>query len=200
MMTDMPQSVIVVGAGVSGLAVAYFLKQQMGTVVDVTVLESEPSAGGKVRTRTLADLPVDIGPDAFLSRAPQLRRLVDELGLADDIVGPAASGAFIWSRGRLRPLPAGATFGLPERVWPLVQSGLISPSERLEQRWTWCCRAPHTETTRASRISFVRVSGPRSTSGWSNRCSVASMPAAPRFSVRPVPCRRLPRWPRRVGA
>jgi oxygen-dependent protoporphyrinogen oxidase len=54
-----------------------------------------------------------------------LKSLIEALGLADDVVGPAASGAFIWSKGALRPLPAGATFGLPEKFLPLVRSGLI---------------------------------------------------------------------------
>jgi protoporphyrinogen/coproporphyrinogen III oxidase len=120
------RSVVVVGGGVSGLSAAYYLRQQLGDGATVTVLDQGPAPGGKIRTRTLAGLPVDTGPDAFLSRAPQLKSMIESLGLAEDVVGPAASGAFIWSRGALRPLPAGATFGLPEKVWPLVRSGLIS--------------------------------------------------------------------------
>ncbi len=122
----MSRSVIVIGGGVSGLSAAYFLRQALGPESDVVVLERDEVPGGKIRTRTLAGLPIDTGPDAFLSRAPVLRQLIEELGLTDQIEGPASSGAYIWSRSRLRPLPAGATFGLPERVWPLVQSGLIS--------------------------------------------------------------------------
>ncbi|MHB1066716.1 MAG: protoporphyrinogen oxidase, partial [Candidatus Nanopelagicales bacterium] len=122
----MARSVVVVGGGVSGLAAAYYLRRALVEPAQITVLDDAARPGGKIRTRTLAGLPVDTGPDAFLSRAPQLKSLIEDLGLADDVVGPAASGAFIWSRGRLRPLPAGATFGLPERVLPLVRSGLIS--------------------------------------------------------------------------
>lgn len=121
-----PASVAVVGSGISGLATAYYLRQVLGTDAHVVVIDQAEAPGGKIRTRTLAGLPVDVGPDAFLSRAPQLKALIDSLGLTDQVDGPAASGAFIWSKGSLRPLPAGATFGLPEKVWPLVQSGLIS--------------------------------------------------------------------------
>jgi len=121
-----PTSVIVVGSGISGLSTAFYLRELMGDDVEVTVLDQAPEPGGKIRTREVAGLPVDTGPDAFLARAPQLKALIASLGLADSVVGPAASGAFIWSKGELRPLPAGATFGLPEKVWPLVQSGLIS--------------------------------------------------------------------------
>jgi oxygen-dependent protoporphyrinogen oxidase len=121
-----PPTVVIVGSGISGLSTAFYLREQLGPDASVTVLDLAPEPGGKIRTRTFAGLPIDTGPDAFLSRAPQLASLVESLGLAEDIVGPAASGAFIWSKGALRPLPAGATFGLPERVWPLVRSGLIS--------------------------------------------------------------------------
>ena len=120
--------VVVVGAGVSGLATAYFLRERLGPGADVLLLEAASRAGGKVHTASVAGNPVDTGPDAFLSRAPELRRLVDSLGLADLVVEPRSTGTFIWSRGRLRPLPPGTAFGLPERLWPLLRSGLLSPT------------------------------------------------------------------------
>ena len=122
----MTPSVVVVGSGISGLSTAFYLRELLGPDAAVTVVDQAPAPGGKIRTRTLAGLPVDTGPDAFLSRAPQLKSLIDSLGLTDQVVGPAASGAFIWSKGALRPLPAGATFGLPEKFVPLVRTGLIS--------------------------------------------------------------------------
>ncbi len=118
---------VVVGAGISGLATAYFLQRELGPDATVRVLEAGPEIGGKVRTRLLAGLPVDTGPDAFLSRAPELRELVVDLGLADSVVEPLGGGAYIWSRGRLRPLPPGMAFGLPERLLPLLRSGLLTP-------------------------------------------------------------------------
>lgn len=119
--------VLVVGGGVSGLATAYFLRKRLGSNASVLVLEADPRPGGKVWTRTVAGLPVDVGPDAFLARAPQLRSLVADLGLAEQVTGPAASGAYVWSRGRLRRLPPGALFGIPDRIVPMLASGLLSP-------------------------------------------------------------------------
>lgn len=121
------RSVVIIGGGISGLATAHFLRKAGGADVQITVLESGAHAGGKIRTAQVAGFPVDTGPDAYLSRSPALRQLVTDLGLSGEVVPPAASGAFIWSRGKLRPLPPGAAFGVPERVWPLVRSGLISP-------------------------------------------------------------------------
>ncbi len=118
--------VAVVGGGISGLATAYWLAVEHE--VDVVVLEAGDRAGGKVSTQLLAGKPVDTGPDAFLSRGQDLAELVSRVGLADDVVRPLPGGAFIWSRGRLRPIPQGGAFGIPDRVLPLVRSRLLSPA------------------------------------------------------------------------
>ena len=116
-----------VGAGVSGLSAAYFVRRRLGNDHPLTVLDTSGEPGGKVRTTDVAGLAVDTGPDAFLARAADLGGLIDELGLRPAVVEPMSSGAYVWSRGRLRPLPPGAAFGLPERLWPLLRSGLLSP-------------------------------------------------------------------------
>lgn len=122
----MRSHVVVVGGGVSGLATAYRLLQQPDGPA-VTVLEAGPRFGGKVATATVAGLPVDTGPDSLLVRMPAVRTLLDELGLADQVEGPAPSGAYVWTRGALRPLPPASLFGVPERLLPLLTSGLVTP-------------------------------------------------------------------------
>ncbi len=119
----MSHTTTIVGAGVTGLSAAYYLRK---AGVDVTVLEASPQPGGKITTAEVAGLPVDVGPDAFLSRGADISALVQELGL--DTVEPA-SGSYIWSRGRLRPIPPGMAFGLPDRLIPLLRSGLLAPHE-----------------------------------------------------------------------
>jgi protoporphyrinogen/coproporphyrinogen III oxidase len=120
-------SVVVVGGGVSGLATAYFLDRATDQDVDVTVVEGGGRLGGKVLTQQIAGHPVDAGPDALLIRVPAMRALLDDLGLANAVVGPGAKGAFVWSRGRLRPLPPSSLFGVPRKLLPLLRSGLLSP-------------------------------------------------------------------------
>ena len=123
----MSTSTVIVGGGMTGLATAVFLRQVLGGDAEVTVLEAGPRAGGKITTVPVGGLLVDTGPDAFLSRGADLRELIDAIGLSDAVIDPLPGGAFIWSRGKLRPIPAGANFGLPERVWPVLRSGLLSP-------------------------------------------------------------------------
>src|SRR5947209_4813127 len=117
--------VAVVGGGITGLATAYFL-QQAG--VAVTLIEADHRLGGKIRTDTLAGVPVEAGPDAFLARVPSAVELCRDLGLGDELVAPASGTAFIWTGGRLRPLPGRHVLGVPTGLGPLVRSGVLSPA------------------------------------------------------------------------
>jgi oxygen-dependent protoporphyrinogen oxidase len=128
------RQVVVIGGGVSGLATAYHLARShtgldpVGQVPAwVTVLEAEPVPGGRIATDTVAGMRVDTGPDAVLVRASAAAELLIELGLDPLLRAPAGGGAYLWSRGRLRPLPAGSVFGVPERLTPLLRSGLLGP-------------------------------------------------------------------------
>ncbi len=121
------QRVVVVGGGVSGLVTAYLLARDGGPGVDVVLLEASERLGGKILTQDVAGHPVDMGPDALLVRLPAMRALLEDLDLTGAIVAPGASGAFIWSRARLRPLPPSTLFGIPQKLLPLLRSGLLSP-------------------------------------------------------------------------
>ncbi|TMK84654.1 MAG: protoporphyrinogen oxidase [Actinobacteria bacterium] len=122
----MPEArVIVIGAGIAGLATAWHL-QQRG--VDAVVLEAADRAGGKVRTSELDGVPLDVGADTFLGRMPWAVDLCREVGLGDDLVAPATSRAWLWSGGHLRPLPEGLALGVPLKPLALARSGVISPA------------------------------------------------------------------------
>ena len=120
--------VVIVGGGVSGLATAHFLHSQLGGDLQLTLVESGSQLGGKVASRQFGGHLVDTGPDALLVRVPAMAALLEELGLSDEIVAPASLGAHVWSRGKLRRLPTGTLFGVPDRLIPLVKSGLMSPA------------------------------------------------------------------------
>jgi oxygen-dependent protoporphyrinogen oxidase len=95
--------------------------------VHVVLLEAGGRLGGKLRTETVGGRPVDLGPDAFLARRPEAVELCTELGLADELVVPGRRTAYVWARGRLRPLPDGLALGVPTRLEPLARSGIVSP-------------------------------------------------------------------------
>src|SRR5204863_2180831 len=116
-----PMRVVVVGGGITGLAAAWFLRDR----ADVTVLEASHRAGGKIRTDDFDGIAVESGPDAFLARVPEAIALCRELGLDDELVAPAAGEAYLWTRGRLRRLPAGLMLGVPTGLVGLARSGIL---------------------------------------------------------------------------
>lgn len=73
-------SVIVVGAGLSGLTAAHRLQQGGATVV---VLEAGARPGGRVQTETCGEYVVDTGPDALTGGYSSYLRLISDLGLQD---------------------------------------------------------------------------------------------------------------------
>ena len=125
-MQDQPK-VVIVGGGMSGLATAHFIHRRLGEGVQITLVEAEPQLGGKVATQEFGGHLVDTGPDALLMRVPAMATLLKDLGFNDQLVAPASLGAHVWSRGRLRRLPTGTLFGVPDRLVPLVKSQLLSP-------------------------------------------------------------------------
>ena len=117
--------VAVIGGGISGLATAYFLRRGKEPP-DVTVIEGADRLGGKVLTCRVGEFLVDTGPDSLLG-LPALRSLLEDLGLADAVVPVAPLGFYVWSRGKLRRMPSGTLFGVPDRLIPLLRSRLLSP-------------------------------------------------------------------------
>lgn len=118
----MPERVAVVGGGITGLATAFYLRRAGAAV---TVIEAG-ELGGKIQTRDLAGVPVEAGPDTFLARVPWAVDLCRELGLGEELVEPATGKAFLWTGGRLRPLPARHVLGVPIALRPLLDSGVLS--------------------------------------------------------------------------
>ena len=123
----MADGVAVVGGGVTGLATAWFLRQTAPDL-PVTLYEASDRLGGKIRTASLAGVPVEDGPDTFLARVPWAVELCRRLDLGDDLVEPATGRAYVWTRGALRPLPTGTVLGVPARIAPLARSGIVSPA------------------------------------------------------------------------
>src|SRR5262249_35087226 len=76
----MNHSVAIIGAGLSGLVVAYRLMQKG---VDVHVYEARPRLGGRVLTAMLNGTPVELGAQNILDgdKAENLINLITELKL-----------------------------------------------------------------------------------------------------------------------
>ncbi len=122
--TGRPLHVVVVGAGIAGLSAAARLKQQAPDL-QVTVLESSPSIGGKLALADVAGITVDVGAESMLNRRPEATDLARRSGLGDRLVHPAVTSANLWSRGEMHPMPR-TLMGVPTDARALAESGVIS--------------------------------------------------------------------------
>ncbi|MET9155308.1 protoporphyrinogen oxidase [Streptomyces griseoflavus] len=102
--------VVVVGAGIAGLAAAHRLLERGARV---TVLEASDRVGGKLLPGEIAGARVDLGAESLLARRPEAVGLAREVGLAGRLQPPATASAALWTRGALRPMPKGHVMGVP---------------------------------------------------------------------------------------
>jgi oxygen-dependent protoporphyrinogen oxidase len=110
--------VAVVGGGISGLVVAHRLRSLGRAAV---LLESSARLGGAVGTRARDGFLVEQGPNSFLDREPATRELAAALGLEGRIraADAAAKRRYVYTRGRLRAVPASPPAFLGSDILPL---------------------------------------------------------------------------------
>jgi oxygen-dependent protoporphyrinogen oxidase len=122
--------VVVIGAGIAGLAAAHRLSQRGARV---TVVEASDRVGGKLLPGEIAGARVDLGAESMLARRPEAVALAREVGLGERLQPPATATASIWTRGALRPMPKGHVMGVPGTAEALA--GVLSDEglARIEQ-------------------------------------------------------------------
>jgi oxygen-dependent protoporphyrinogen oxidase len=103
-MAENHRSVIVIGAGISGLVCAYRLKS-LG--VDTLLIEQSDRPGGVIRSDLIDGCLIERGPNSTTGTADVLA-LVEELGIRNELVeGDPRAPAFIYFRGKLHGVPTG---------------------------------------------------------------------------------------------
>jgi oxygen-dependent protoporphyrinogen oxidase len=103
-MSDETREVVVIGAGIAGLACAHRLKQ-LG--VDVVLLESSDRVGGVMRTDRVGEFMIERGPNSSQG-TEEVLMLVEELGIGDDLVeGDPKAPAYVYFNKQLHAVPSG---------------------------------------------------------------------------------------------
>ncbi len=120
-------SVLVAGAGISGLSACFMLLRERPDL-DLCVVESRTRPGGNIQTLRQDGYVIDAGPDSFLRTKPDAARLCREVGLGDDLISPSSEGrrVLIAHRGQLLPMPAGMALAVPTRLGPMLRTPLLS--------------------------------------------------------------------------
>jgi oxygen-dependent protoporphyrinogen oxidase len=95
----------IIGGGISGLALAWYLQQQGK---DYVLFESSDKAGGKIRTHKINGLILEEGPNSILCDEACIEFL-EATGCMKYAASPnpVSNARFIWKQGKYRKLPSG---------------------------------------------------------------------------------------------
>jgi oxygen-dependent protoporphyrinogen oxidase len=121
--------IIVIGAGISGLAAAYELVRRGSAPI---VLEASGRPGGVIVTDRAGPLVIDGGPDSMLVAKRAGLELCEELGLTPRLIRTRPPRtAYVLKSGRLHAIPQPAVLGLPLTLGALARASMISPGGRV---------------------------------------------------------------------
>ncbi len=117
-------TVAIIGGGISGLATAYFLKQQQPQL-ELKVFEKETNVGGNIRATVRDGFTFDWSANGFLTNVPETLELAKALGLENELL-PASENAkyrYLFKNNSLQPFPASPP--------AFLKTSLLSPLAKL---------------------------------------------------------------------
>ncbi|MGC6424566.1 MAG: protoporphyrinogen oxidase [Lentimonas sp.] len=109
----------IIGAGISGLALAWQIKRQGGNVI---VLEQSKFVGGSMRSTRDGDYLAEEGPNSILIDDARIEEFLNSIpGLSNRIVeaSPEAKKRFIVRDGKLHAVPMGPLSAITTPLWSL---------------------------------------------------------------------------------
>ncbi|KAJ0402128.1 hypothetical protein P43SY_000443 [Pythium insidiosum] len=136
------REIVVLGGGISGLSLAYFLRQALprAAAARIRVVEASSAAGGWIHTAHRDGFVFEEGPRGFRPsrNGAEMLRLVEQLGLQGEMraVDAAAKARYVLRNGRVEKLPSSIMEILS---WPLspavIKAGvheLLTPKTTLD--------------------------------------------------------------------
>ncbi len=114
--TQNNKQVVVIGAGISGLTTAYWLKQKG---IEVRILEKDSEVGGTMKTINENGWLVESGPNSALETTPLFNQLFSDLGILDERIyaNEASNKRYILRENILHPLPMSPLAFLKSKLW-----------------------------------------------------------------------------------
>ncbi len=120
------KKVVIIGAGISGLSLAWHLQKRCGPAIDLHIIEKAPRAGGWMHTKNIDGFLFEMGPRTFkASRCQALLELIYDMGLEESLIFSSKDSMkrYIWLNGKLQLLPSNP-FSL--FTSPLTRGSLLS--------------------------------------------------------------------------
>lgn len=114
----MSEPVVIIGAGLAGLALAWHLRERGR---DVVVVEASDRVGGVIRTHVEGGVRMEQGPQSLRAGGPATALLLEGVGLKDRLVAAseASKKRYLLLDGALQALPSGPGALLGSKAMPL---------------------------------------------------------------------------------
>lgn len=123
------KQILIVGGGITGLASAFYVQEKIkanNLPYKVKLVEAKDQLGGKMETIYREGFTIERGPDSFLSRKQPAIKLVEKLGLTDELVRNATGQSYILIGKKLHKIPAGSFMGVPKDIQTFLLSNTLS--------------------------------------------------------------------------
>lgn len=118
--------IAIVGAGITGLSSAYFIKKARPDI-EVTIYEASNRVGGKIQTYRTEGYTIELGPESYLGRKQIMTDIAKDIGLEEQLVTNKTGQSYIYAKNKLYPIPGGSILGVPTDIKPFFKTKLISP-------------------------------------------------------------------------
>ncbi len=137
-MNSLQPSIGILGAGITGLSAAWQLKQNG---LEVRVYEKSGRPGGAIQTEKKGEWLWEKGPNSLLVRSDRVWKLLEELGLNEEIAeaGRESKKRYILRDGSLHPLPTspgqfiGTGLLSAAAKWRICKEPFIDPSSKADE-------------------------------------------------------------------
>lgn len=102
----MKKKVIIIGAGISGLATAFWLEEKG---YETEIIDKNPEPGGAMLTVNQDGFLIDFGPNSGLETTPLIRELAEKTDISDKMIYANEKGnnRYILRGGEIHALPTG---------------------------------------------------------------------------------------------
>ncbi|MEA4936732.1 MAG: protoporphyrinogen oxidase [Paludibacter sp.] len=115
-MKTLQADIVIIGAGLTGLTMAYYLKK---AGLKVIVLDKRDRVGGVIHTCNEDGFTYEAGPNTGVISSPELVQLFRDLNLQFEVPGAASKQRWIWKKGKWHALPSGLMSAIKTPLFPL---------------------------------------------------------------------------------
>ena len=105
----MKYTIAIIGAGISGLSLGWFLKKRLGDSLTIIILEKQSRVGGWIRSTNNDGFLFEQGPRSCRTKGDGqvTLELVESLGMQEEVITPsnAVKKRYLYRKGKLQVLP-----------------------------------------------------------------------------------------------